>query len=67
MCISDDWFYQSIYSFWAHKHTVKNSPQKLQQFTPHFKILDPRVDLKIQDGSEDDGRPEVISHKKHAH
>ena len=45
MCISDDGFYQSIYSFRAHKHTVKNSPQKLQQFTPHFKILDPRVPL----------------------
>ena len=24
-------------------------------------------DLKIQDGSEDDGRPELFSHKKHAH
>ena len=44
-CVSDDWFYQSIYSFWAHKHTVKNSPQKLQQFAPHFKILDPHVPL----------------------
>ena len=28
MCISDDWFYQSIYSFWAHKHTVQQVIQK---------------------------------------
>ena len=24
MCISDDRFYQSIYSFWAHKHAVQH-------------------------------------------
>ena len=34
---------QFVHAFWAHKHIVKNSPQKLQQFTPHFKILDPRL------------------------
>ena len=26
--ISDDWFYQSIYSFWAHKQTVQHVIQK---------------------------------------
>ena len=28
MCISDNWFYQSIDSFWAHKHTVQHVIQK---------------------------------------
>ena len=65
ICISDDRFYQSIYSFWAHKHTVENVNYSSEinhadaqtsntstrlwfyyiiiKFTPHFKILNPRL------------------------